>query len=499
MQGKSGDVEIEHFDVLVLGAGISGISAAYHIKSRCKDRSFAILEGRAAAGGTWDLFRYPGVRSDSDMHTLGFSFRPWTGEKAIANGASILQYVRDAIKDSDLESHIRYAHKAVAASWSTHNARWTVQIEHGPDKETRWLTCNFLFSCTGYYNYAKGHVPEFAGSDDFAGQIVQPQFWPQEIDYQNKRIVVVGSGATAITIVPAMAKSATHVTMLQRSPSYVVNRPSVDGIANWLRRWLPAKMAYGLTRWKNVLIAMYFYTAARSKPDKARAAIIDMVRNEVGNAVDVETHFSPRYNPWDQRLCFVPDSDLFAALRDGRASIITDEIETFTHKGLILKSGATLEADIVVLATGLSVQLMSDIKLEVDGVPANPAHSTSYKGMMYSDIPNLASTFGYTNVSWTLRADLTSVYICRLLNRMQREGARICTPRKGSDPLDESAFISLSSGYVTRALEKLPKQGSRDPWRTRQNFLIENFTLKLGNIDAEMEFSNPQHLPEAVT
>ena len=479
----------EHFDVVVVGAGLSGIGAGYHLQTLCPERSYVILEGRKTLGGTWDLFRYPGIRSDSDMYTLGYAFRPWTGEKAIADGPSILKYVTETAKDHDIERHIRFGHQVRAAAWSTADARWTVEAE-GPAGPVTF-TCNFLFMCSGYYNYAKAHTPEWPGTKDFAGRIVHPQFWPDDLDYTGKRVVVIGSGATAVTLVPAMAEAAAHVTMLQRSPTYVVSRPAEDAAANWLRRTLPSKLAYGLIRWRNVLVQMFFFNLARKRPERIKERLVGMVREEMGPDYDVATHFTPRYNPWDQRLCLVPDADLFAALKGGKATVVTDRIARFVPDGIALESGAELPADIVVTATGLELQVLSDVALSVDGAPVDLGSTFNYKGMMFSDVPNLASTFGYTNASWTLKADLTSAYVCRLLNTMKKRKLRQATPRVGAAALEPMPFLDFTSGYVTRAMERFPKQGSKAPWKLHQNYARDLLALRFGSVDDGMEFSNP--------
>ncbi|WP_119035026.1 flavin-containing monooxygenase [Hephaestia caeni] len=479
----------EHVDVIIVGAGLSGIGAARHLQTECPDRSYRILESRSASGGTWDLFRYPGIRSDSDMYTLGYAFKPWTEAKAIADGPSILNYIRETARENGIDRHIRYDTHVEAASWSSADARWTVKAR-GTGGEAIEITCNFLFMCAGYYNYARGHAPELAGADRFHGRIVHPQFWPDDLDYAGKKVVVIGSGATAVTLVPELAKQAAQVTMLQRSPTYVVSRPAEDGLANWLRAKLPAKLAYGLVRWRNVLFGMYFYKLARRKPAKVKARIIDMVQAELGPEYDVGTHFTPRYNPWDQRLCLVPDADLFVAIREGRAAVVTDTIDTFTETGIKLTSGTEIAADIVVTATGLEMQLLSDVVFTIDGVATDIAKTLNYKGMMFSDVPNLASSFGYTNASWTLKADLTAGYVCRLLNTMKARGMRQATPRIG-DEVGEEPFLDFTSGYVQRALHKLPKQGDRKPWKLHQNYALDLMALKFGSIDDSMEFSNP--------
>ena len=486
----------EHFDVVVVGAGISGIGAGYFLQRDCPDRSYVILEGRERLGGTWDLFRYPGIRSDSDMYTLGYSFRPWTQAKAIADGPSILRYLEETVRDHGIDRHIRHQHRVVAASWSTADARWTISVERGADAAPVEFTCNFLFMCSGYYNYAAGYLPDFAGRDRFRGEIVHPQQWPQHLDYAGKRVVVIGSGATAVTLVPEMARTAAQVTMLQRSPSYIVARPSEDGIANWLRAKLPARLAYRLTRIKNVALGQFFYRLARRKPDKVRARLIDMVRDELGPDYDVATHFTPSYNPWDQRLCLVPDADLFAAIREGRATVVTGHIAAFEKDGVRLESGELVPADVIVTATGLDMQLMSGIPFTVDGRRVDPAQSLGYKAMMYSDIPNLASAFGYTNASWTLKSDLTAAYVARLLNTMKKRGMRQVTPRLGGDVKPEP-FLTFTSGYIQRAKDKFPRQGDRKPWRVHQNYGLDLLALKFGGVDEGMEFSNPRPAADA--
>jgi cation diffusion facilitator CzcD-associated flavoprotein CzcO len=480
-----------HFDVLIVGAGISGIGAGYHLQAECPDRSYVILEGRADIGGTWDLFRYPGIRSDSDMYTLGYAFRPWREAKAIADGPSILNYVRETARDHGIDRHIRFNHHVRRASWSSADARWTVEAEVGPDKSVATFTCAFLFMCSGYYDYAEGHRPSWEGEADFRGRIVHPQFWPQDLDYAGKRVVVIGSGATAVTLVPEMAKAAAHVTMLQRSPTYVVSRPAEDAVANWLRAKLPAMLAYRLVRWKNVLLGMLFFNLARKRPEKTKERLISMVRDALGPDYDVGRHFTPRYNPWDQRLCLVPDADLFDSIRAGRASVVTDEIERFVAEGIRLKSGETLPADIIVTATGLKLQLLSGVDFSVDGAPVNMAKTMSYKGMMYSDVPNLASSFGYTNASWTLKADLTCEYVCRLLNHMRATQTTIATPHR--DPaVEEEPFLDFTSGYVQRALDTLPRQGKTKPWKLYQNYALDLLTLRYGRVDdGTMTFTNP--------
>jgi monooxygenase len=478
----------EHFDVLIVGAGLSGIGAAWHLQKNCPGKRYAILEGRAASGGTWDLFRYPGVRSDSDMYTLGYRFRPWNDPKAIADGPAILSYIREVASDHGIDRHIRYGHRVVGASWSTPDACWTVEIERGPERV--FISCSFLWMCSGYYRYEAGYLPEFPGIDGFKGRVVHPQHWPQDLDYAGKKVVVIGSGATAVTLVPSMAETAAHVTMLQRSPTYVVARPAQDPIANKLRRRLPLKLAYMLTRWKNVLMGMFFYQMCKRKPEKVKGLILGGVRQMLGPDYDVAKHFTPKYNPWDQRLCLVPDADLFRAIRNKKASVVTDTIETFTETGIKLKSGAELEADVVVTATGLVVQSLGGAKLVVDGKPVKPSDTMIYKGMMYSDVPNLASIFGYTNASWTLKADLVCEYVCRLLNYMDRKGITKAVPHNSDPTLTEEPWVDFSSGYIQRALPHQPKQGSKRPWKLYQNYVLDLLTLRHGSVrDKAMVFT----------
>lgn len=481
----------DHYDVLIVGAGLSGIGAAYHLQTKCPRKSFAILEGRDAIGGTWDLFRYPGIRSDSDMYTLGYSFRPWREAKAIADGAAILDYVRDTARENGIDGKIRFGHRVVRADWSSADARWTVTTEHGPDKSTARFTCGFLFMCSGYYRYDSGHAPAFEGADTFAGRVVHPQHWPQDIDYAGKNVVVIGSGATAVTLVPELAKKAAHVTMLQRSPTYMVSRPSEDSVANWLRKKLPAKLAYRLSRAKNVGLTMFFYNFARRRPERMKRMLLGGVRQALGPDYDVATHFMPRYNPWDQRLCLVPDGDMFASLRDGRASIETGTIERFVPQGIKLTSGRTLDADLIVTATGLELRMLGGMTIAVDGAIVEPAKTLVYKGMMYSGVPNLASASGYTNASWTLKCDLTCEYVCRLINHMDARGWKQCVPRR--DPaMAEAPLLSLSSGYIQRAGDTLPKQGVRKPWALHQNYARDLVMLRYGRVnDGTMVFSKP--------
>jgi cation diffusion facilitator CzcD-associated flavoprotein CzcO len=468
------------FDVLIVGAGLSGVGAACHLTMKCPGKSYAILEARGAIGGTWDLFRYPGIRSDSDMYTLGYIFRPWRAAKAIADGPDIRAYVEETAAEYGVTPHIRFGHKVRRADWSSAEARWTVEAEH--EGETVRFTCRFLIMGSGYYDYASGYRPTFEGEADFAGRIVHPQFWPEDLDWVGKRVVVIGSGATAVTLVPEMAKRAAQVTMLQRSPSYVVSRPSVDGIAERLKRWLPATLAYRLTRLKNVALTMFFFNLARRRPAKVKEKIVALVRDELGPGFDVETHFTPRYNPWDQRVCLVPDGDLFAGIREGRVAVETGAIERFERDGIRLASGRTLPADVIVTATGLNIALMGGAELSVDGRVQDLSQALTYKAIMFSGVPNLAFIFGYTNASWTLKADLAADYVCRLINHMERKGYRAATPVAGAD-VKPVPFLDFTSGYVQRALGTLPRQGDRKPWRLNQNYLLDALALKLGRVE----------------
>jgi cation diffusion facilitator CzcD-associated flavoprotein CzcO len=476
----------EHFDVLIVGAGLSGIGAGYHLQQKCPGKSFVILEGRDTIGGTWDLFRYPGVRSDSDMFTLGYSFKPWVEAKAIADGPRILNYVRETAADNGIDRKIRFHHRVKRASWSTQEARWTVEAERqageGASEIVRF-TCNFLFMCAGYYKYEEGYTPEFPRSQDFAGRIVHPQKWTEDIDYAGKRVVVIGSGATAVTLVPEMAKTAGHVTMLQRSPTYVVARPAEDPVANKLRARLPTKLAYQLVRWRNVFWGMFFFQLSRRRPQRVKDLILGGVRHALGPDYDIGTHFTPRYNPWDQRLCLVPDGDLFKAIRKKRAAVVTQEIDHFTKNGIRLKDGNELEADIIVTATGLNLQVLGGMEVSVDGRAVDFSKTLNYKGMMYSDVPNMASAFGYTNASWTLKCDLTCEYVCRLINYMDRRGYRQCVAHNFDPSVTELPSLDFSSGYVQRSIAKMPKQGSKRPWRLYQNYALDIVTLRYGKVD----------------
>ena len=482
----------EHHDVLIVGAGLSGVGAACHLRMHAPGKSFAILEAREAIGGTWDLFRYPGIRSDSDMHTLGYAFKPWENAKAIADGPSIRQYIRDAAREYDVERTIRFGHQVVSAAWSTPDARWTVQARQVQTGQTVTMTCSFLHMCSGYYAYDGGFTPEFEGVERFQGTLVHPQQWPEELDYAGKRVVVIGSGATAVTLVPAMAQRAEHVTMLQRSPSYVISLPASDPVANALRRRLPAKAAYAIVRWKNVLRGAAFYALSRRRPRLIAGLIRKGVQASLPAGFDIDTHFKPRYNPWDQRVCLVPDGDLFDALSCGRASIATDRIETFTERGLRLASGTELEADIIVTATGLTLKLLGGTEVTVDGEAVSFADRVAYKGMMLSGVPNLTMALGYTNASWTLKADLVNEYLCRLLTYMDDRGHAQVTPVEPDQSVQRIPLLDLQSGYIERAAHWLPKQGSRLPWRLYQNYPRDIRLLRHGAVDDEgVRFSSP--------
>ena len=482
------------FDVLIVGAGLSGIGAAAMLQERCPGKRYALLEARAAIGGTWDLFRYPGVRSDSDMYTLGYGFQPWVDAKAIADGATIRAYIGDTAASRGIDQQIRFGHKVVRASWSSEEALWTIEAEVGDQREPRVLRTRFLHMCSGYYDYEQAYRPRFEGEDAYTGRIVQPQFWPHDLDYAGKRVVVIGSGATAVTLVPAMAASAAHVTMLQRSPTYVVSRPSEYRFARRLQRRLPPKLAYWATRWRIIAESMLLYRIARGKPALATQRILQMAARQLGPYVDI-AHFTPDYKPWDQRVCVIPDGDLFKALRRGQAEVVTDHIARFTARGILLQSGRELEADIVVMATGLSLSVLGGAAIRVDGKHYAPNQAMAYKGMMLSDMPNSVMSFGYTNASWTLKADLTAAWVCRLLNYMDRKGQDIAVVRR--DPgVKAQPFLGFTSGYVQRAKALLPHQGARRPWQVYQNYLQDMLTIRFGRIaDGVMRFGPKGRLP----
>jgi monooxygenase len=479
----------EHFDIVIVGSGLSGIDAAYHLQASCPAKSFVILESRDAIGGTWDLFRYPGIRSDSDMFTFGYPFRPWPSNAAIADGASIRGYIGETAAVYGIDRKIRFRHRVKSASWSSTDARWTIEAERGEEREPVRLTCTFLFGCTGYYDYADGYTPHFDGVEKFTGHVVHPQRWPESLDYADKRVVVIGSGATAVTIIPVIAEKAAHVTMLQRSPTYVVARPANDRLATALRRYLPARGAYAIARWYYVLFSLYFYNLSRRKPRAVKKWIMGQVRAQLGPDYDVLTHFNPRYNPWDQRLCLAPDADFFRAIKSGKTDVVTDAIESFTANGVRLQSGRELAADIVVTATGLKLLLLGGIKIAVDGKPVTFSDTMNFKGVMFSDVPNLFAAFGYTNASWTLKCDLTCAYVARLINYMDRRGYIVCTPRQRDPSVKPEPLIDFSSGYIQRAIDQFPRQGSKKPWRLYQNYVRDLLSLRFGAVnDAALEF-----------
>ena len=469
---------IEHFDVLIIGAGISGIGAGHHLQKNCPEKSFAILEGRDSHGGTWDLFRYPGIRSDSDMYTFGYSFKPWTNPKSIAAAQPILDYLGEAICENNLQKKIRFNHQLKKASWDNASASWTVEIACGEDRPTVIMRCNFLFMCTGYFNYSQAYRPDFLGEKDFPGPIIHPQFWPDDLDYHNKRVLIIGSGATAVTLVPNMADKAAHITLLQRSPTYMYARPSEDLLANNLRALLPDKIAYRLIRSKNIIIGLFQFTLATKLPWFAKKWLLHKIKKSLGANYDVTSNFTPRYNPWDQRVCLVPDGDFFDSIKGGKASIETGLIDRFTESGILLTSGKLLPADVIVCATGLKMEIMSGVSLFVDGKPINLADTISYKGFMYSGIPNLASSFGYSNASWTLKSDLIGEYVCRLLTHMDKTGNDYCIPTAQGVVTTDAAMMNLKSGYVLRAMQQLPKQGINNPWRTLHNYLQDILLLR---------------------
>ena len=486
---------MEHFDVVIVGAGLSGIGAACHLRSMCPEQTFVILESRDAIGGTWDLFRYPGIRSDSDMHTFGYSFKPWLSNKAIADGPSIRAYVHEAATEHDVTSRIRFRHQVAEASWSTRDARWSVSAKRLDAESRAAFTCNFLFMCSGYYSYEKGHQPAFPGIEHFAGTVVHPQAWPEHLDYSGKRVAVIGSGATAMTLVPAMTDQAARVTMIQRSPSYVISRPERDAINNRLRRFLSEKSAYAITRWKNILFQMYLYHRTRVAPESIKAKLLQAAGRHLGSDY-VDKHFTPDYFPWDQRLCLIPDGDLFEAIKCGKAAVATGTIARITPRGVLLESGEEIEADILVTATGLQLAVLGGVVFSADGAPVDPPDRLNYKGMMLSDMPNFAFVFGYVNASWTLRADLTCQYVCRLLKRMDELGMRQCTARLRDEDKDmklEPWIVGFTPGYMARSMHLFPKQGNRDPWRNTQNYLQDRkLVLRERLEDGALTFTNPK-------
>jgi monooxygenase len=475
----------EHLDVLIVGAGLSGIGAACHLRRELPRKRFVLLEAREDLGGTWDLFRYPGIRSDSDMVTLGYRFRPWTDPDTIADGDRILRYIRDTAREYGIDERIRYRRRVVSISFDSDRARWTAEIRRTDTGATEWLTADFVYSCTGYYRYDEGYRPDFAGLDRFEGPVIHPQHWPEDVDLSGKHVVVIGSGATAVTLVPALAERAEHVTMLQRSPSYVASLPSRDPVAAKLQRWLPAKHAYGITRWKNIALGTGVYKLSKAAPGLVRRFLRWRVARQLPEGFELDTHFNPSYDPWDQRLCLVPDDDLFRALRRGQASMVTDSTEELIERGIVLGSGRILEADAIVTATGLNLLMLGGMELTVDGRQVDPAETVAYKGMMLSGVPNFAFAVGYTNASWTLKVDLASEYVCRLLRHMDEHGYDRVTPREPGPDVELRPLIDLESGYVRRSIDQLPRQGSRSPWELHQNYLRDIKLFRRGGLDDE--------------
>ena len=461
--------------MVVVGAGLSGVGAAYRLQTECPRLSFELLEARDAIGGTWDLFRYPGVRSDSDMFTLCYPFRPWRDPQAIADGGSILDYVRETATAYGIDAKIRFRTRVLAADWSTEDARWTLTLEETAEDGTvsqSTLTCGFLYACTGYYDYAQGYTPEFPGIESYAGEVVHPQFWPEGLDYAGKRVVVIGSGATAITLVPAMARAAGHVTMLQRSPTWIASVPGRDKFANGLRGVLPARLAHRIIRGKNIAFSITVYTFCRRAPKAARRVLTKLNARVLKDDALIREHFSPTYNPWEQRLCAAPDADFHRALKSGHVDVVTDHIDAFVPEGVRLKSGRVLEADVVVTATGLKLKAVGGIEPALDGVPVRLNERYIWRGAMVSGVPNFAVCIGYTNASWTLRADITSRLVCKILNHMERNGYQAVAPEP-EDGLGSRPLLDLTSGYVQRSLQDLPKQGDRSPWRVSQNYVVD--------------------------
>ena len=482
---------MEHLDVLVVGAGLSGVAAGHYLQTHCPWASYAIFEARDCIGGTWDLFRFPGVRSDSDMYTLGYPFRPWHSEHAIADGASILRYIRDTSADEGIDGKVRLRHRVIAANWSTAQARWHVTAERADTGTTVVLTCGFLFACTGYFRYDHGYQPAFPGVERFGGRMVHPQAWPDDLDCTGQRVVVIGSGATAVTLVPALARVAEHVTMLQRSPSYVASLPTSAPVVRIVRKVVPKRYAGPTIKWTFALLTQGFYQLSRRRPELVKKMLRNGAAKQLPAGYDL-THFTPRYEPWDQRMCFAPDGDLFAAISSGTASVVTDVIDTFTERGIRLASGEELAADVVVTATGLEMLFVGGTQLSVDSEPVDAPSRLAYKGMMLEDVPNFALAFGYTNASWTLKCDLTCDYVCRLLNRLRADGLRQCTPRRRDPSVETAPLLELTSGYIRRGVDRFPKQGSKFPWRVRQSYLADWRMLKRQGLDDEaMEFSNP--------
>lgn len=487
----------ETFDVVIIGAGLSGIGAGYRLQTRCPGKSYVILEARADIGGTWDLFRYPGIRSDSDVATFSYPFRPWKDSRVLADGPSIVKYLRETAQEFGIDRHIRFRQRVISASWSSEEARWNVEAMRESGETVRY-SCKFLYGCTGYYRYDAGYEPSFPGLENFAGKIVHPQKWPEDLDYAGKKVVVIGSGATAVTLIPAMAETAEHVTMLQRSPSFMLSLPGLDPVADLVRKFLPLRAAHRVVRWKNILVSITIYQICRRRPSLARKIFRDIAVKCLPQGYEVDKHFNPRYQPWDQRLCVIPDSDFYKSISAGRASVVTDEIDTFTEKGIRLKSGKELEADIIVTATGLRMLALGAVQLIVDGTAIGPGREFIYKGTMLSNIPNFAFCIGYTNAAWTLRADLASTYVCRVLNHMDRHGYRTCTPACDTASFEAKPLLSLTSGYVMRSAADLPKSATSAPWLIRQNYIRDMWTMKVSRLeDGILQFSKAMPIARA--
>ncbi|HSX68742.1 NAD(P)/FAD-dependent oxidoreductase [Nocardioides sp.] len=481
--------EAKHLDVLIVGAGLSGIDAAVHVSKAFPAKSYALLEMREELGGTWSLFKYPGLRSDSDMYTLGFGFRPWTGKDAIADGKDILQYLKETASEYGVDKHIRYQRKATAYSWSSEANLWTVTVENGETGTTETLTANFLVNTTGYYNYDAGYTPEFPGADEFKGQIVHPQHWPEDLDYTGKRVVVIGSGATSITLIPSMAPDAEHITMLQRTPTYIISQPKIDPVASVLKKTLPAKVAAKAIHARYASVTIGFFEFARRQPKATKALIKRWAKIHLPKDFDYDKHLVPPYNPWDQRLCVVPGADLFKAIHSHKVDIVTEHIEKFDATGIQLKNGQHLDADIIVTATGLDIQMFGGAEVEVDGEKVDLGKLFTYKALMLNNIPNFAFIIGYSNASWTLKADLVCEYIVRLLDHMDENSFTKVVPIVDGG-LEAEDIMKLDSGYLARAADKMPKAGNRDPWRLKQNWYFDKkFIQKSPLVDDEIHFS----------
>ena len=472
-----------HFDTLIIGAGISGISAAHYMQADCPNKTYAILEGRKNIGGTWDLFRYPGIRSDSDMYTFGFAFRPWTNAQTIAPRAAIIEYLEDTIKEEGIDQHILFEHRVNKATWSSKTSTWTVSVNTPGADQLKIFTCSFLSLCTGYYDYENGYTPTFKGSENFKGQIIHPQKWTADIDYTDKKIIVIGSGATAITLIPSLAKKAAHVTMLQRSPTYIAIQPSIDNLGQWLYKIFHKKTAFKINRWRKIRWQQFTYYISRKYPATMKKLLLKGVEKSLDPGYDIKTHFTPKYAPWDERLCLVPDGDLFETIKKKKASVVTDQIKHFTENGIQLKSGQFLEADMIVTATGLNATVVSNFDMEVDGVEVDFSKKVAYKGCMFSDIPNMSLAFGYTNASWTLKCDMVSQYICRLINFMDKNGYQQCCPRQNDPSLELEPYMDFTPGYIKRVLDRLPKTGSKAPWQVKQSYYYDKNMFEENPLD----------------